>query len=133
MSAIVSAGQFVKTSKGKVGYVLAAPYYSVGKQKGDDWEEVSRFSIEYPEDKVAQYAEAERNLNNNPLFTYAIVNATIRLGKKDFTISDDKLLPIDYVTFTVGQEGSGAFTLPSKDALSVLKIFDTNNIWYHLS
>lgn len=133
MNASVSAGQFVKTSKGKVGYVLSSPYYSVGQQKGEEWDEIVRFSIEFPEEKIAKYAEAERKAPHNSLVTYAIVNATIRLGKKDFTIASDKLLIIDYVTFTVGQETGGSFTLPSKDALAVLKIFDQNNIWYHLS
>lgn len=128
----VSEGQFVRTSKGKVGYVLQAPYYSVGYQKGDEWEEIVKFSIDFEEDKIAEYADTERRLRN-PLATYSIVNASIRLGKKDFAISTDKLLLIDYVTFTVGQESNGAFTLPSKDALQVLKIFDANNVWYHLS
>jgi hypothetical protein len=130
---VLHVGQFVKTSKGKVGFVKEAPYYSIGYHTDGNWKELTKFSQEFSELELEDYVTGARHLSGNPLTTYSLVNATVRLGKKDFAISADKLLPLEYVTFTVGSENNGSFTLPGDAAIRVLNIFEDNNVWYHLS
>jgi hypothetical protein len=130
---VLNVGDYVKTSKGNIGVLVSVPrieigYYTLNAQSLSDWMCLQKFHLEQRQEA---YDWCFNQLIKHDLCIQECNSCQVLLGKKEYTISPDKLTKLSHLTI-ITQQGLSRHhvKLPAEDAKLLMEIYSRNNIWH---
>lgn len=133
MSHSFQKGDFVKTSKGKIGVIVTPEKTEIGYLLKNKW--ICLESLDYfDKDYVSSIIEKWQWSFPFNVVTVERTPNLVKLGDNIFPIWSDKLVKLEKLNILV-QQGTSQYviTLPIKDAKLLMDIYSRNNIWYSIS
>lgn len=132
---ILNVGDYVKTSKGKIGLVTKSACIEVGYHKSSDGQNWVRLESFFP-DQLAEAMESRERRQwsypNNYINT-VMCKTEVKLGDKSYPIDDKQLTKLNELRIR-SQQGFSQheLVLPIEDAKLLMDIYSRNNIWHAL-
>lgn len=130
---ILNVGDYVLTSKGKIGVIESEEHYVIGFFDFDKFRKVSKkLSLEQWEDRDLLIDYLNDELPDENLKAIKIPNQ-VKLGNKSYPIWSDKLTKLDNLTI-ITQQGFSKHqtTLPIEDAKKLMDIYTRNKLWFSI-